>query len=138
MMKRDAYAQGNAKYRAEKAEQGSTDPSDTYIELSLEDLGVQQGQIVTWQEREKIADEWGLEKCPPGIGPALRVAYQDQPVDSWSSIYMEPIAVSVSGGDQNVFTLSRSGGHLGLGDSWTGSLWHPHDRLVVQLRKYDS
>ncbi len=138
MMKNPDYAQRNTDYLTEKAQHDPTNNPDVYIELSLEDLGVQPGQTVTWQGLEKIADEWGLEKCPPGIGPALRVAYQDQPVDSWSSIYMEPIAVSVSGGDQNVFTLSRSGGHLGLGDSWTGSLWHPHDRLVVQLRKYDS
>ncbi len=132
-MKRDAYAQGNAKYRAEKAEQGSTDPSDTYIELSLEDLGVQQGQIVTWQEREKIADEWGLEKCPPGIGPALRVAYQDQPVGSWFSIYMEPI--TDSDGRPSVFGLNRRGDRLKLRSGWAGDRWDPRSRWVFRIRK---
>ena len=103
----------------------------TVAELGLSDGG-------TLEEIYKKAEEQGLELCPAEVGPALRMAYKDQPKGEWLSIAMEPITDSY--GFLRVFYVERDDDGLWLG----GDYGDPHlflagdDRLVFVRRKYSS
>jgi hypothetical protein len=55
---------------------------------------------------------FGLELCPAGVGPALRMALKNQPMDEWLVIAMKPITVSV--GVSRVFRVDRDSDGLWL------------------------
>lgn len=76
------------------------------------------------------------EICPAEVGPALRLAYIDQPKGEWLYIAMEPIPDSV--GSPRVFGVRRyGGGGLWLSRAWAlpGLRWGLDVRLVFRLRK---
>ncbi len=82
------------------------------------------------------AEELGLELCPAEVGPALRLAYQDQPYGEWLRIAMEPISAS----DSNllVFGVVHDGDGRWLDGNYgiPGSFWRAGSRWVfVASRK---
>lgn len=54
----------------------------------------------------------GYKKCPPEVGPALRDQYDDQPMNEWLPVLMDPVLVSDA--DLGVFHVGRdsNGAHL--------------------------
>ena len=58
---------------------------------SVHDLGLK-GKPTT-QEVYDQAKKFGLDLCPPEVGPQLRLQYPDQPIWEWLFIAMEPIKV---------------------------------------------
>ena len=82
------------------------------------------------------AEEFGLEVCPPEVGPQLRLQYKDQPMKEGILIGMEPIRLS--DGDLRVFGVAHNGGGIwlyGYCDSPDG-VWGADDQWVfVRPRK---
>lgn len=62
------------------------------VARSISDLGLQGG--VTLREIYVKASEFGLGLCDPHVGPEMRLAFKDQPVNSYYNIAMEPILKS--------------------------------------------
>jgi len=61
------------------------------------------------------ASQLGLALCPAELGPALRLAYLNQPFGEYLRIAMEPIAIA--GGEAAVFTVAKGlAGLLLIGD----------------------
>lgn len=84
----------------------------------------------------KIKD-LGYELCPAEVGPALRMAYNDQPEAEWLGVAMEPIADLGRGLD--IFSVLRDNDGRGLVSSYgsPGTLYFPVDGFVVVMpRKY--
>ncbi len=79
------------------------------------------------------AEKLGLEKCPREVGPALRLAYQDQPNDEWLLVAMEPEADS--GGSLDVFDVGRGDDELWLDARWfyPRHTWRGDDQFVFVL-----
>jgi hypothetical protein len=78
----------------------------------------------------------GYDLSPAEVGPALRLAYMDQPKGEGVYIAMDPIPDS--GGHPDVFAVGLDGGgELLLRDAWTdpGGRWRLGDRIVFRLRK---
>lgn len=69
------------------------------------------------------AKEFGLELCPPEVGPQLRLQYPNQPQDEWLLIAMVPI-VDLSG-NRLVFHLVHEADGLWLAGAYgyPGSFW---------------
>jgi len=87
------------------------------VVLSVAELGFKDG--AKYSEICARALELGLELCPAEVGPALRLAYKDQPRGEWLIIAME--AIAGSGGDLHVFDVEHD-----LGELWLfGSHGHP-------------
>ena len=72
----------------------------------------------TYQQICGQAEELGFEKCPREVGPALRLAYQDQPKGEWLRVAMEP--ETGSDGGLGVFDVGRDGDGQWLDASWFG------------------
>ncbi|MEK7537278.1 MAG: hypothetical protein AAB584_02450 [Patescibacteria group bacterium] len=90
----------------------------------------------TYQRICDRAIELGLEKCPREVGPALRLAYQNQPYREWLWVAMEPEAGS--DGVLRVFGVVRDDDELWLHALWFSprSTWRGDDRFVfVRPRK---
>lgn len=94
--------------------------------LTVREMGFLRGattaEIYTWAEAH------GLKKCPAEVGPALRLAYADQPSGEHIRVGMEPIADS--DGDLRVFIVGNNGLVRWLDADWTGpvyraKLWYP-------------
>lgn len=89
----------------------------------------------TRSEIYEAALKQGLDLCPAEVGPALRLAYKDQPNGEWILVGMEPI--TDSGGDLDVFRVERDGdarwldGDYGLPDI----VWGADYRWVFVRRK---
>jgi hypothetical protein len=108
----------------------------TSVELVL--MTVAELGFKTGAKRSDIyqrALELGFELCPPEVGPALRLAYADQPKNEWIWIGMEPI--TDSDGDPSVFDVVRDGD-----DRWLNAscghpdyVWGGIDRCVFVRRK---
>lgn len=103
------------------------------VKVTARDLGFNQG--ATRSEIYAMARQLGLEILPPEAGPALRLAYQDQPMDEWIAIGMEPIINTQCmltlfgvGRDGDVLLLDS---HLGFSDA----LWDPDRAWVFGRRK---
>ncbi len=78
----------------------------------------------------------GLQLCPNEVGPALRLAHPDQPMNEWLRVGMEPL--TDSGGGLYVFCVDHDGNGRWL-DSYYGEpdlVWNAVNRWVfVQPRK---
>jgi hypothetical protein len=105
----------------------------TLIRLSVADLGFPKGANTTKIfERAKAL---GLELCPSDTGPNYRLQYQNQPMNEWFRIGMEPIVDS--DGSPDVFNLARNSDGLWLGSRWAGpdDEWDPGLQLAFRFRK---
>ncbi len=110
--------------------------AETEIELvlvSVADLGFTKAT-----RRDVIYDrakELGLDLVPAEVGPQLRLAYTDQPLNEWMVMAMEPI--TGSDGGLGVFNVE----HYDVGRwlrSYSGDpdiMWNPDDRWVFARRK---
>ena len=77
-------------------------------EVELKVMSVAELGFKAWTKYSDICakiKELGYELCPAEVGPALRMAYKDQPLGEWLRIAMEPLVDS--GGVLNVFCLGR-------------------------------
>ena len=104
------------------------------VKVTVAELGFKDGA-----RRDQIyerAKELGLELCSPEVGPQLRLQYNDQPMNGWVLIGMEPIRNSV--GDLFVFRVARDGDGLWLRSYYglPGNVWRADHRWVfVRPRK---
>jgi hypothetical protein len=103
------------------------------VRLTVGDLGFTSG--ATTDEIYQKAQEWGLELCPPEVGPALRLAYSGS---DWVRIAMKQI--SDRDGGPGVFYLSRSDGGPWLNTSHArpDSRWDSYNSFVFRTRKVDA
>lgn len=103
------------------------------VRLSVKDMGF--NSYATTTHIFAKAKELGLELCPAEVGPALRLAYRDQPIDEWLIIGMEPGADR--DGSPGVFYVDRSPGGLWLYGGFAGpdEKWSPDDQFLFRLRK---
>lgn len=103
------------------------------VQLTPRDIGSQRdastAEIYAWAEAH------GLKKCPAEVGPALRLAYADQPSDEWIRVGMEPIADS--GGCPCVFDVEHAAHDRWLYAYWTNptSQWNPRSVWVFVRSK---
>jgi hypothetical protein len=81
------------------------------VRLSVAELGFKKG--ATLSDIYSKADKLGLDPCDAEVGPALRLAYKDQPKSEWVVVAMKPIAGSY--GYLYVFDVVRGGNELWLG-----------------------
>ena len=79
--------------------------------LSAADLGVGSDQA-SLAEVYQRARQAGLELCPAGVGPQLRLEYRNQPLGEALDIAMEPVATYR--GDPTILTLVNWGTGLML------------------------
>ena len=84
------------------------------VRLTVKDLGFPGG--ATTKQIYQRAQELGLELCPAEVAPNYRLQYQNQPMDEWLYIGMNPI--SDRGGIPSVFELGRLEVGLWLNDDW--------------------
>jgi len=103
------------------------------VSFSVKQLGFPDG--ATLKEIYDKAKEFGLELCPPQVGPELRLDYKDQPAGEWLRIAMDAISdrddnPSLFNVDQfdSVSWLCNDDGRLGL--HWDGG-----HRFVFRSRK---
>ncbi|HRY76966.1 MAG TPA: hypothetical protein P5524_02290 [Candidatus Paceibacterota bacterium] len=82
------------------------------VALSVADLGFK--EAVQPDQIYARAKELGLELCPPEVGPALRLAYPDQPQGEWLGIAMELIFDRHD--DPGVFNVGYDGDRWLSGD----------------------
>ncbi len=107
-------------------------------ELSLVLVSVADLGFTKATRRDAIYDrakELGLDLVPAEVGPQLRLAYTDQPLNEWMVMAMEPI--SDSDGGLRVFGVGLNVDGRWL-DSYGGSpgrVWNPDDRWVFARRK---
>jgi len=101
------------------------------IRISGADLGFK--EAVRYDQICAKAKELGLELCPAEVGPALRLAYPDQPYGDWLRIAME--SISDSGGYLWIFGVFRGDVDRWLGAGYGGpdGLWGPGDVWVFVL-----
>lgn len=109
-----------------------TEVSQTEVELDLVVVTVGKLGFKNGARRDVLyakALELGLQLCPAEVGPALRLAYKDQPRGEWLRIGMEPI--TDSDGYPYVFEVDDGraerwllGGRGGAGRVWcAGGRW---------------
>lgn len=111
--------------------------SQTEVELdlvvvTLAMLGLERA---TYQQICDRAKELGLELCPREVGPALRLAYPDQPYGEWLRVAMP---VTGSDGDLDVFYVGHVSDGQWLNAYWFNpqDVWHGDGRFVfVRSRK---
>jgi hypothetical protein len=103
------------------------------VVVSVAELGFDKG--ATRVDIYTRAQELGLDICPADVGPALRLAYKDQPQNEWLLVAMEPIADS----DGNLFVWYVVHDNVGLwlssGCGDPGSFWNARYRVVFVRRK---
>lgn len=103
------------------------------VKVTARDLGFTQN--VTRREIYAKAIEMGLEILPAEVGPALRLAYQDQPMGEWILIGMEPITGSHRGPEMFGVKHREDGLWLYGGHGYPDDVWHPDDVWVFGRRK---
>ncbi len=78
----------------------------SFVRVKVGDLGFTELPTTTELfDRDRLA-AFGLERCEPEDGPALRLALPDQPIGDYLWVGMEPIIDS--GADPDVFYVGRS------------------------------
>jgi hypothetical protein len=104
------------------------------VVLSVEDLGFKEGAL--YSEICEKAQDVGLELCPAEVGPALRLAYENQPRGERLIIATTPFADS--GEELDLFAMEVSGG----GGLWlrgdcgpADRYWEPDRRFVFVRRR---
>lgn len=110
--------------------------SETEVELvvaSVAELGFKDG--ATRKDIYVRAQEFGLDLCPPEVGPQLRLQYTDQPKGEWLVIAMEPI--TGSDGNLDLFGVEHDDGErwLSASDGNPGNFWDGGHRFVFLRRK---
>lgn len=109
----------------------TTEPEEIdLVIVTVAELGFPNGGT-----REKIysrAESLGLMLCPAEVGPQLRLQYpaDEQPLNEWLLVAMEPI--KVSDGYLEVFYVARHAYGAWLGSSYDspGHVWHASGRWV--------
>jgi hypothetical protein len=103
------------------------------VRLRVADLGFPAGS--TTKEIFEKAKRLGLALCPAEVGPRYRLVYENQPMDDWAFIGMEPLAGSDGG--PSVFRLGRDGRGTFLRGSWAepGGHWTPGYEFIFTLSK---
>lgn len=76
------------------------------------------------------ASKFGMQLCPAEIGPALRLAYKEQPDGEAVAVAMK--AVQTRSGGLYIFTLGRNGENLWLRGSFghRNFFWYPDQKFV--------
>jgi hypothetical protein len=110
--------------------------SETEVELvvaSVAELGFKDG--ATRKDIYVRAQEFGLDLCPPEVGPQLRLQYTDQPRGEWLVIAMEPI--TDSDGDLDLFVVAHDDDERWLYayNGYPAHFWNGHSRFVFLRRK---
>jgi hypothetical protein len=94
---------------------------------------LKKGRLTTTElfEAAKIA---GLELAPASVGPELRLAYKDQPLNEWTYIGMQPIADR--DGNPKVFAVGRNSDGVWLQTKWASpdNNWNSGIRVVFRVR----
>jgi hypothetical protein len=100
------------------------------VRLTVGDLGFTNG--ATTDEIYQKAQEWGLELCPPEVGPALRLQYSGS---DWVRIAMKQI--TDRDGNPSVFDLDRVDAGLWLDtcNAGPGCRWYSGNDFVFRTRK---
>src|SRR3989344_4605429 len=93
------------------------------IRTTVSAMGIT-GTPTTDQIYEK-ANELGWDLCQTEVGPHLRLAYKDQPVNEWLYVGMKQIAGRR--GDPRVFSVGRRDVGSWLDGAWAGPAgqWRP-------------
>lgn len=102
------------------------------VRVSVAELGFPNG--ATRQEIYNRAQKFGLDLCPPEVGPQLRLQYKDQPMGEWLVIGMN---LAGSGGSLGVFGVYRGGDVLWLGSGGCGDpggFWFGSHRWVFRRK----
>ncbi len=102
------------------------------VVLSVDELGFKKGALYS-QICEK-AQSIGLELCPPEVGPALRLAYEDQPRGERLIIATQPFADSRDDLDLFVMEVSGGGGLWLRGDCGPSDRYWEPDRRFIFVR----
>ena len=120
-----------------KSKDFTTEPQQEQISLVhlTVDALFNDGRNHTTDEVYARAKDLGLELCPAELGPHLRLAYKDQPLNEWIYVAMQQIADP--GRYSRVFGVGRGGDGLWLFDEWAKPMygWDPQDEFVLRLRK---
>lgn len=103
------------------------------VRVKVADLGLT--DTPTTDQIYAKANELGLDLCPAEVGPQLRLAYKDQPMDEWLYVGMKQIADSY--GYPNVYELDRDTDGSWLSSYWArpDDRWYPENTFVFSLRK---
>ncbi|SRR6266700_1464148 len=103
------------------------------VVVSAAELGFKKG--AKYSEICARALELGLELCPAEVGPALRLAYKDQPRGEWLLIAMN--AISGSDGDLRVFIVEHDRDELWLYGfiRLPDLFWYSSFRVIFVRRK---
>lgn len=96
--------------------------------VSVGELGFVQGALYSQVVERALAQ--GLELCPAETGPALRLAYEDQPRGERLIIATKPS--TESGADLDLFVMEVSGG----GGLWLRGDCGPSDRYWEPDRRF--
>ena len=104
------------------------------VVLSVAELGFKEG--AKYSDICTRALELGLELCPAEVGPALRLAYKNQPKGEWLIIAMN--AITDSDGDLNVFHVEHDNDELWLfgNNGHPDNFWGSVSRFVFVRRNY--
>jgi hypothetical protein len=103
------------------------------VVLSVDDLGFKEGALYS-QICEK-AQAMGLDLCPAEVGPALRLAYENQPRGERLIIATKPFADSDDELDLFVMEVSGGGGLWLRGDCGPSDRYWEPDRRFVFMRR---
>ena len=91
------------------------------VDVSVHDLGFKEGALYSQICEKALA--MGLELCPAEVGPALRLAYENQPRGERLIVATKPF--TELGDDLDLFSMEVSGG----GGLWLRGDCGPSDRF---------
>lgn len=122
----------NERYRRLKGKEEGID----LVRLRVSDLGFPSG--ATTKELFERARAFGLELCPPEMGPHYRLLHTEQSLGDWCYVGMDPI--THSDGRPRVFNVGRDEDGLWLNDRWAepDRRWNPRYSFLFRLRTSDA